>query len=140
MKNAPYSIGYVGISFKTATESNKLGEAALENRADKFVLSSPASVKAAADELSGKTPADESLSLIFAAGDTSYPIVNYEYAVVNSKQSDPTMGSDLKAFLSWAILPEHGGAASFLDEVSFVALPPAIEKLIQTQIDKIGEK
>lgn len=140
MKNVPYSIGYVGISFKTATESNKLGEAALENRADKFVLSSPASVKAAADELSGKTPADESLSLIFAAGDTSYPIVNYEYAVVNSKQSDPTMGSDLKAFLSWAILPEHGGAASFLDEVSFVALPPAIEKLIQTQIDKIGEK
>ena len=68
MKNVPYSIGYVGISFKTATESNKLGEAALENRAGKFVLSSPASVKAAADELSGKTPADESLSLIFAAG------------------------------------------------------------------------
>ena len=91
MKNAPYSIAYVGISFKAATDSNPLGEAALENRAGKFVLPTAESVKAAADELSGKTPADESMSLIFAPGDKSYPIVNYEYAIVNAKQADAAM-------------------------------------------------
>jgi phosphate transport system substrate-binding protein len=138
MKNAPYSIGYVGISFKSATESNSLGEAALENRSGKFVLSTAESVKAAADELSGKTPADESMSLIFAPGDKSYPIVNYEYAIVNAKQADAAMGTEIRAFLSWTILPEHGAAPSFLDQVSFVALPPSVEKLSQTQIDRIG--
>lgn len=140
MRDVPFSIGYVGISFKTATESNHLGEAALENRAGKFVLSTAESVKAAADDLSGKTPANESLSLIFAAGDASYPIVNYEYAIVNAKQSDGKMGREIKAFLSWTIVPAHGGAAHFLDQVSFVALPPAVEKLSQAQIEKIGER
>lgn len=140
MKNVPYSIGYVGIGFKTATESNHLGEAALENRAGKFVLPTPESVKAAANDLSGKTPVNESMSLIFAAGDASYPIVNYEYAIVNAKQSDAKMGREIKAFLSWTILPDDGGAARFLDQVSFVALPAAVEKLSQAQIDKIGEE
>ena len=139
MKNAPYSIGYVGISFKAATESDALGEAALENRAGKFVLPTAESVKAAADALSEKTPADESLSLIFAPGDKSYPIVNYEYAVVNAKQPDAAMGREIKAFLSWTIRPEYGAAASFLDQVSFVALPPSVEKLSQAQIDKISQ-
>ena len=64
------------------------------------------SVKAAANDLSGKTPVDESMSLIFAAGDASYPIVNYEYAIVNAKQSDAKMGREIKAFLSWTILPD----------------------------------
>jgi len=139
MKNAPYSIGYVGISFKAVTQSNALGEAALENQAGKFVLSTAESVMAAADALSGKTPADESLSLIFAPGDKSYPIVNYEYAIVDAKQPDAAMGREIKAFLSWTIMPEHGSAAGFLDQVSFVALPPSVEKLSQTQIDKIGQ-
>ncbi len=49
------------------------------------------------------------------------------------------MGREIKAFLSWTILPEHGGAASFLDQVSFVALPASVEKLSQAQIDKIGK-
>ena len=135
LKNASYSIGYVGISFKAATESHSLGEAAQENRAGKFVLSTAETVKAAAAALSGKTPADESLSLIFAPGEKSYPIVNFEDAVVDAG----AMGSEIRSFLPWTILPEHGAAPSFLDQVSFVALPASVVKLSQAQIDKIGK-
>jgi phosphate transport system substrate-binding protein len=138
LKNAPYSIGYVGISFKTPTEKDSLGEAALENRAGKFVLPTDETVKAAADALSDKTPADESLSLIFAPGDKSYPIVNYEYAIVNAQQPNADIGSEIKSFLAWTISPDHGAASSFLDQVSFVALPASVEKLSLAQIDKIG--
>jgi phosphate transport system substrate-binding protein len=138
MKNAAYSIAYVGISFKNAIESNQLGEAALENSAGKFVLSTPVTVKAAAAELSGKTPTDESISLIFAPGDESYPIINYEYAIVNSSQPDVATADQIKAFLTWAISPDGGNSPRFLDQVSFVALPPGIVKLSQAQIDKIG--
>ena len=138
LKNAPYSVAYVGISFKQAIEDNKLGEAALGNKAGKFVLSSPETVKAAAGQLSGETPKSESISLIFAPGDQSYPIINYEYAIVNAKQPSAGTASKIKRFLTWAISPEHGNSAQYLDKVSFVALPPAIAKLSQAQIDKIG--
>jgi phosphate transport system substrate-binding protein len=140
MKNVPYSIAYVGISFKQPIEDNHLGEAALQNQAGKFVLSSAETVKAAAGELSSKTPANESLSLIFAPGDDSYPIINYEYVIVNAHQTDAGTASEMKAFLSWAISPKQGNAPHFLDQVSFVALPPAIERLSQAQIDEIGTK
>ena len=140
MKNAPYSIAYVGISFKKAIEDNKLGEAALENKSGKFVLSTAETVKAAAGELSGKTPANESISLIFAPGEQSYPIINYEYAIVNAHQPNADTAKEVKSFLSWTISPEHGNAPHFLDQVSFVALPPAVVKLSQAQIDKIGTK
>ncbi len=138
MRNAPYSIAYVGISFKKSIDDNKLGEAELENRAGKFVLPTPETVKAAAAEMTGKTPADESISLIFAPGADSYPIINYEYAIVNAKQADATVGKEIKAFLSWAVSSEHGNAQHYLDQVSFVALPPAVQKLSEAQIDKIG--
>ena len=140
MKNALYSIAYVGISFKKSIEDNKLGEAALENRAGKFVLPTDETVKSAAGEMSSKTPDDESMSLIFAPGEQSYPIINYEYAIVNAHQPSADMAKEMKEFLGWTISPEHGNASENLDKVYFIALPSAIMKLSQAQIDKIGSK
>lgn len=138
LKNNPYSIAYVGISFKSAITAAQLGEAALENKAGKFVMATPATVNAAASEFANTTPADERVSLIFAAGDNAYPIINYEYAIVNSKQSDANTATELRNFLGWAISSQGGNATSYLDQVGFVALPAAVQKLSATQIAKIG--
>ncbi len=140
LKNNPYSIAYVGISFKKAITDNQLGEAALENQAGKFVMATADTVNAAAGEFSGKTPADERISLIFAPGANSYPIINYEYAIVNAQQANADTATELKNFLSWTISPDGGNTTKYLDQVGFVALPAAVQKLSEAQIAKIGAK
>ena len=135
-KGTPYSISYIGISFKNATDSAGLGEAALENKDGKFVLPDESTVSAAVEQMASKTPADARISLIFAPGPQSYPIINYEYAIVKEQQPAQT-ASALKAFLKWGISPTGGSASHYMKAVGFVALPAAIRELSDKQIDKI---
>jgi phosphate transport system substrate-binding protein len=136
-KGTPYSIAYIGISFKDATDQAKLGEALLKNRAGKFVLPTPKTVKAAVEATSAKTPKDERISLIFAPGDESYPIINYEYAIINSRQSSPEVAAALREFLNWCIEPSGGNAPHFTKPVGFAPLPPAIAELSKQQVAMI---
>jgi phosphate transport system substrate-binding protein len=135
VKGNPYSIAYIGISFKNATSAADLGEAMLQNKAGKFVLATPQTVSAAVAATANKTPADERVSLIFAPGDDSYPIINYEYAIVKNDQG--ATGPSVKAFLQWAIKQDGGNARKYMDAVGFVPLPPDVAKLSEAQINKI---
>jgi phosphate transport system substrate-binding protein len=132
-----YSIAYIGVSFLSQTDKAGLGYAALQNQAGKFVLPTPTMIAAAARALDAKTPLDERISLIFAPGDDSYPIINYEYAIVNPKQDDPTKAAELKKFLTWALEPNGGQSAKFLDAVHFLPLPASIVAKSKAQIEKI---
>jgi phosphate transport system substrate-binding protein len=136
-KGNPYSIAYIGISFKKATTDAGLGEAMLENKAGKFVLASEKTVSAAVAATTNKTPKDERVSLIFAPGDESYPIINYEYAIVNTKQSSPEVAKAVREFLQWAIRRDGGSAPHYMEAVGFVPLPPAIAKLSEAQLAEI---
>ncbi|HTW75041.1 MAG TPA: phosphate ABC transporter substrate-binding protein PstS [Steroidobacteraceae bacterium] len=136
-KTTPYSIAYIGISFKKATDAAGLGEAALQNRAGEFVLPTAATVQAAVRATAARTPADERISLIFAPGAQSYPIINYEYAIVNSRQPSRAQGTAVRQLLDWCINPRDGNAAHFMDAVGFVALPEAIAQLSRKQIAMI---
>jgi phosphate transport system substrate-binding protein len=79
----PYSIGYIGVSFSGDIAKAHLGTAMIENQSGKFLLPTPDTIGDAAAKLDPRTPADERLSLVFAPGDNSYPLINYEYAVVS---------------------------------------------------------
>jgi phosphate transport system substrate-binding protein len=136
-KGAPYSIAYIGVSFKSATEQAGLGEAMLQNKAGKFVLANNQTVSAAVAATASKTPADERISLIFAPGANAYPIINYEYAIVKDQQASPATAGELKAFFNWAISPKGGNSPSYLSQVGFVGLPAPVRKLSMNQIAKI---
>lgn len=138
LKNNPYSIAYIGVSFKKQIMDDKLGEARLENKNGKFVLPEITNVKAAAAAMVPKSPADQRVSLIFAPGAESYPIINYEYALVDAKQPSADMAATLKKFLTWAISSKGGNAEHFMNEVNFVALPPSVVKQSEAQIAKIS--
>lgn len=138
VKNNPYSIAYIGVSFKKQIMDDKLGEARLENKDGKFVLPEIKNVKAAAAEMVPQTPANQRISLIFAPGAASYPIINYEYALVDSKQPSAEMAATLKKLLNWAIASKGGNAEHFMDKVNFVALPPSVVKQSEAQIAKIS--
>src|SRR5580698_9164055 len=133
----PYSIGYVGISFSDDAGKAKLGTVLLKNQGGKFVLPTPATVSAAAATLDPRTPPDERLTLVFAPGANSYPLINYEYAIVSAKQPDPQVAAAISNFLLWCISPQGGSAASFLDPVHFIALPRSIRARSEMQIAKI---
>jgi len=135
----PYSIAYIGVSFsRKKWRARILGTALLKNRAGRFLLPTKKTVgAAAAAELVNKTPADERISLVFAPGAESYPIINYEYAIVNDHQPSRVMAATLREFLSWAVDTHEGNARKFLRQVHFIALPPRISALSRKQIAKI---
>ncbi|MCL6561613.1 MAG: phosphate ABC transporter substrate-binding protein PstS [Firmicutes bacterium] len=137
LKANPYSIAYVGISYLNQLESDHLGYAALQNPASQYVLPTQDNIEAAAKAMVPTTPPDERISLIDAPGASAYPIINYEYAIVKADQPSANMASALKAFLTWAISPQGGNQAKFLDSVHFLPLPSSVVTLSQHQIDEI---
>lgn len=134
----PYSISYVGVSFEAQVMGAKLGIAKLGNKAGKFVLPNPQTINAAAAALADETPADQRISLIFAPGDLAYPIINYEYAIVNSKQPTKAMAMAIKNLLEWAIDPNGGSTEAFMSKVNFVPLPDKIRAQSKARIAKIS--
>jgi len=132
----PDSIGYVGVSFSAGIADAKLGTAALKNGAGEFVLPTKETITTGAAALGPRTPPDERLSLVYAPASGAYPLVNYEYAVVSTRQPSPAVAAALRQFLSWAIVPSET-KARYLDAVHFIPLPPHTWELSQTQIQSI---
>ncbi len=134
-QNTPGCVAYIGVSFLNQTNKAGLGYAALKNQAGNFVLPTEENIAAAAAASDKATPADERISLIFAPGEKSYPIINFEYAIVNPKQGDPAKAAELRKFLDWAL--SEGQASKFLASVHFLPLPPGVQKMSRAQVAKI---
>jgi phosphate transport system substrate-binding protein len=133
----PYALGYLGASLKSDVDKAGLEIAMLENQDGKFLLPTAATITAAAAALTPRTPPDERLTLVFAPGANSYPLINYEYAIVSQRQPNAQVAAAISSFLEWCISPQGGSAASFLDPVHFIALPASIRARSEIQIAKI---
>ena len=134
-KANPYSVAYIGVSFADQAAQAGLGQAELLNKAGKYVLPTPATISAAAASVADSTPADERISMVFAPGENAYPIVNYEYAIINANQPTPAIAGAVQDFLTWAIT--EGNSMSYLSQVHFIPLPSAVVALSKAQIQKI---
>jgi phosphate transport system substrate-binding protein len=129
-------IAYIGTSYLTQTTAARLGEAELANKAGKYTLPTSPAVQAALSQFAPNTPANEAQALINTSNPKGYPIINYEYVVVNKKQSSAAVASALKAFLNWTITT--GNSATFLGPVNFESLPASVKALTQKQISSIS--
>ncbi len=132
----PGCVAYVGISFLDQAGRKGLGEAELANASGKYVLPDVQSIKAGAAGFASQTPATEAISLVNGPAPDGYPIINYEYAIVDSHQKDGQTAQTVQAFLHWAIT--DGNAPSFLDKVHFQPLPEPVVKMSDAQIAKIA--
>lgn len=132
----PYSISYVGISYLDSAlqASSSIGEAELRNKSGNYVLPTNATISAAASVGTQNVPANETLSLIYEPGKNSYPIINFEYAIVNTKQPSATDATNVKKFLDWAIDPNGGNQSKYLSPVHFLPLPSTVEELSQLSL------
>lgn len=137
LASTKYSIGYVGISWLDKATQKGLGYAQLRNKAGNFVLPTKKNIQAAASTMVSQVPADERISLIYSPGANSYPIINFEYAIINKQQSGAT-ATALKKFLTWAIDPKGGDSSQYMTPVHFLPLPASVAPKSQAQINQIG--
>jgi phosphate transport system substrate-binding protein len=136
-KVVPGCIAYVGISYLTQALQSGLGYAQLQNADKQFELPSPATIAAEAAAFTSKTPANGTISLIYGKAKGAYPIINYEYAIVNDKQSSSSTAKNIRSVLEWAVNLKDGNAASYLSQVNFQALPTSVVAQSLKQIKKI---
>ena len=136
-EDVPYSIAYVGVSFLVQSNRAALPHAKLMNRDGAVLDPTDETIRAAALAMLKHTPADERVSLVFAPGRRSYPLVNYEYALVRARQPNAEAGRDLAQFLEWVVDPKGGNSAALLAPVHFVQLPQQVLELSRRQISKI---
>ncbi len=137
LADTPYSVGYAGVSFREAISKARLGTALLKNQSGKFLLPTAETISKGASELDPRTPPDQRLTLVFAPGEVSYPLINYEYVVVSTRQKDSDAAAALRHFLLWAISSEGGNSPKYLDAVGFIPLPNFIRALSEKQIGHI---
>jgi phosphate transport system substrate-binding protein len=133
VRSRPGAIGYVGVSYLTRVSQAGEGEAALGNSAGNYVLPTASTIQAGLASFTN-TPDNGTISLINGSAAQAYPVINYEYAIVNTAQPSATLAQDLRAFLSWAIT---SGTAQ-LGPVNFQPLPASVVSQSQAQIAKIA--
>jgi phosphate transport system substrate-binding protein len=136
IQQTPYSIAYLGVSFHSEIAKAELGAALLKSYSGEFLLPTPETIAAAAAALGSRTPADERLTLVNAPGANAYPLINYEYAIVSTKQATPATAEAIRKFLLWAIAPDEANG-KYLDDAHFIALPAHIWVLSHDQIETI---
>jgi phosphate transport system substrate-binding protein len=130
-------IAYIGISYLAKTMAAGLGQAMLKNGSGNYESPSSATIAAEANAFTSKTPANESISMINGPVSNGYPIINYEYLVVNSKQTSATTTQDLRALLYWEVTAGQS-ETTYLSAVDFQPLPASVVTLSENQIKKIG--
>jgi phosphate transport system substrate-binding protein len=131
-------IAYIGVSYLTKAVQAGLGEAELQNKSGNFELPTQAAISAEAQGFATETPASGTISMIFGPATDGYPIVNYEYAIVQSHQSSSTTAGAIQAFLAWTIDPAGGNASTYLDQVNFVPLPTQVRDIALNELNKIS--
>jgi hypothetical protein len=68
------------------------------------LLPTKEAVQAAAACLGSRTPPDERLCIAFAPGEDAYPLINYEYAIVSTKQAAPATAAAIMPMLPMATI------------------------------------
>ncbi|HLI72650.1 MAG TPA: phosphate ABC transporter substrate-binding protein PstS [Acidimicrobiales bacterium] len=137
-QHSPGCIAYIGVSYLNQATAAGLGYAALKNKSNNFELPSQAAISSAAASFTNQTPSNGAVSMIFGPASDGYPIVNYEYAIVPTKQPSALAAQAVKAVLAWSIDPSGGNAPSFLDQVNFVALPASVVTISSKLIAKVA--
>jgi phosphate transport system substrate-binding protein len=132
----PYSVSYAGVSYHDAVAKAGVGTAWLKSYSGQFLQPTPETISAAAAALTPRTPKDERLTLVNAPGANAYPLVNYEYAVVSTRQPNPAAAVALRRFLQWAIAPDEDNA-KYIADAHFIPLPAHIWVLSHDQIEAI---
>jgi phosphate transport system substrate-binding protein len=136
-KATPGCIAYVGISFLSQLLGDGLNYGQLLSGGGNYVLPTSTAVQAEAAYFAPRTPANGTISLINGPVADGYPIINYEYAIVDSQQQSSTTAKAIRSLLQWAVSPTYGNSSQYLNQVSFQPLPAKVIAQSTKQIASI---
>ena len=85
-ESTPGCVAYNGISYLSQAQAAGLGEAELANYSGDYTLPTAEAIQDSVASFVSLTPPNETISMIDGPSPTGYPIVNYEYAVVSTRQ------------------------------------------------------
>ncbi len=127
-------VAYVGISYQSQALGDGLTYSQLENGKGQYMMPTATTIQAEASGFTKKTPATGSISMIDGKVKNGWPIINYEYAIVNKKQSSTSEAKAVRSVMEWAIDPKAGNSATYLTQVGFRPLP---EKVVAQSLKQI---
>jgi phosphate transport system substrate-binding protein len=126
VKNTPYSIGYVEISYVI---QNNLDYAIVKNKDGSYVKPTIESITAAIEDKAKNMPDDYRVSIVNAGGKNSYPISGFTWILVYQKRKDPARGEKLVKFLKWALTDGQ----KYCAELHYAPLPKnLVDKVLKT--------
>jgi phosphate transport system substrate-binding protein len=134
----PGCVAYIGISYLKQATTAGLGDAALKNKSGHYEVPTATTITAEAAGFAASTPPSGTVSMIYGPASGGYPIVNYEYAIVSTKQPSALAAQAVKAVLAWAVDPSGGASSTYLDQVSFVPLPTAVQTISTKLLSKVS--
>ena len=135
----PIALLILGVSFHAENAEAELGTALLKSYSGEFLSPTPDTIAAAAASLGPRTPPDERHTPVNAPGANSYPLINHEYAIVSTRQTNAATADAIRRFLLWAIAPDETNER-YLSAARFIALPAHIWVLSDDQIEMISSK
>lgn len=136
-EKTPGCIAYIGISWLRSALKAGLGDAQMENGKGNYVLPTPQNIDSEVASYK-QVPATAQISLIDSkSAKSGYPIVNFEYAIVNADQASSSTAQAIKAFLAWGMDPRYGSASSVLDQFYFHPLAPSAMQIAVNLLKKV---
>jgi phosphate transport system substrate-binding protein len=126
-------IAYIGISYLTKATDAGLGTASLADKSGTFEAPTTSAIHSAVASFPALT-ASGTESLINSS--SGYPIINYEYAIVQRTQPSAAEATTVKGFLNW--IETTGDTPTYVSTVGFLPLPPAAKTVARTLVNTIG--
>ena len=119
VKSSPGSIGYVEYQYAV---KNSIPQAAVQNRAGKFVKASTESMTAACQAAEAPGWKNFSASLIDTPGADSFPITSFSWIYLRTSSSDSVRASALSRLLDWI----YSDGQQFAVQEGYSELPPPL--------------
>lgn len=115
------AVGYVELAYVL---QNHMKEAAIENRAHRFLF--PTLKTVAADAAGFRRVSAEKFSITNGAGKNAYPIATYSWLLIFRHQSDTSKGKAVVRLMDWLVTTAQSKYAKPLD---YVPLPKSVQKI-----------
>jgi len=130
VKNSPGSIGYV--EYQYAVKSG-IPQAAVLNRAGKFVKASPQSLAAACRAAEAPGWKGFSASLINTPGADSFPISSFTWIYLRIKSTDSVRATALVNLLDWI----YTDGQQFAVQEGYAELPPPLLAAVRKKVEDL---
>jgi phosphate transport system substrate-binding protein len=127
VKNTPGSIGYV--EYQYALKSS-IAQAAVLNRAGKFVRASIESIAAACNAAEAPGWSSFSASLSNAPGADSFPITSFTWIYLRTSSSDSARAAALRDLLNWM----YTDGEQFAVQEGYADLPPQLLVAVRKRV------